>query len=249
MPNFSARGVGVGAAFWTSTDPTSVNNAILLPLGFVAECRDGRAYRWGKMASTADSVAGNVLQSPAEIANHQARTVSTAAIGATSLTFTPAGTGGAANLYAEGYLAITVSTGLGYLYRVSSHAAITSSVAFTVNLDPADPIQVATVTATTKGDLISNCYNNLIQSPVTTLTGNPAGVAPYIITASQNGWIQTFGVASVLTKGTPGPGLPVSVPGSAAGGVVINTAALHIVGYMMETGVDAATNAVYLTMG
>jgi hypothetical protein len=142
-----------------------------------------------------------------------------------------------------------VSTGLGYAYKVSSHAAITSSVAFTVFLDLADPIQIATVTATSKGDLAAHPFNNFIQSPVTTLTGMPAGVSPYIITSGNNGWLQTYGACSVLTKGTPGPGLPVSVPGSAAGAVVINTAALHIVGYMMETGVDAATNLVYLTLG
>lgn len=242
MPNFTARGVGVGASGYYN------DTSVLLPLGFVAESRDGRTYRWCKVGSGADLVAGNVIQAPAQITNHQACTVSTAVIGATSLTFTPLGTGGAANLYSEGYLAITVSTGLGYIYKVSSHAAITASVAFTLNLDPADPIQVATVTATSKGDLCHNVYQNVIQSPITTLTACPAGVAPYIITLSQNGWLQTGGAASVLTKGTPGPGLPVSVPGSVAGGVVINTAALHIVGYMLETGVDAATNLVYLTM-
>lgn len=242
MPNFTARAVGAGASGYYN------DTTVLLPLGSPVESRDGRMYRWCKVGSGADTVAGNVIQAPAQIGNHQACTLSTAAIGATSLSFTPLGTGGAANLYAEGYLAVTVSTGLGYIYKVSSHAAITASVAFTLNLDPADPIQVATVVATTKGDLVHNVYQNVIQSPVTTLTACPAGVSPYIITLSQNGWLQTGGAASVLTKGTPGPGLPVSVPGSAAGAVVINTAALHIVGYMLETGVDAATNAVYLTM-
>lgn len=242
MPNFTARPLASGAGGYYN------DTTVLLPLGTPVESRDGRMFRWCKVSSAADTVAGNVIQAPAQIANHQACTVSTAAIGATSLTFTPAGTGGAANLYTEGYLAISVSTGLGYIYKVSSHAAITASTAFTLNLDPADPIQIATVTATTKGDLIHNNFQNVIQSPITTLSANPAGVSPYIITASSNGWLQTGGAASVLTKGTPGPGLPVSVPGSAAGAVVINTAALHIVGYMMETGVDAATCMVYLTM-
>jgi len=248
MPGFSARPVGAGAAFWTSTDNTAVNTAILLPLGSVVEARDGRMYRWAK-AGISDLVAGNVIQAPAQLANYQAATVTTVPIGSTSIGFTPGATAAAANLFAEGFLAITVSTGLGYIYKVSSHPANAGSVLMTVQLDPADPIQVATVTATTKGDLVHNPYQNVIQSPVTTLTGLPVGVAPYIITAAQNGWLQTYGPAAVLTKGTPGPGLPVSVPGSAAGAVVINTAALHIVGYMMETGVDASTNAVFLTLG
>lgn len=242
MPNFSARPIGAGAGGYYN------DTTVLLPLGAPVESRDGRMFRWAKVSSAADSVAGNVMQAPAEIANHQARTVSTVAIGATSIVFTPGNTGGAAGLYSEGYLFISVSTGLGYRYKVSQHDAITASTAFTLNLDPADPIQIATVTATTKGDLIHNNFQNVIQSPITTITANPAGVSPYIITASSNGWLQTGGACAVLTKGTPGPGLPVSVPGSVAGGVVINTAALHIVGYMMETGVDAATCGVYLTM-
>lgn len=247
MPHFSARAIGAAPdAYWNDT----AANSPALPLGMIVECRDGRAFRWASVASTADLVAGNVIQGPAEIANHEARTVSTVAIGATSLVFTPAGTGGAANLYSEGYLALTVSTGLGYCYKVSSHAAITSSVAFTVNLDPADPIQVATVTATTKGDLIANPYQNVIQAPITTLTGKVAGVAPYIITASNKGWLQVSGAAAVLTKGTPGPGLMAGSPGSAAGAVVIFAAATTtLVGDMMETGVDAATNMVWLRIG
>lgn len=244
MPNFTARALGAGAQGYYN------DTSVLLPLGSPVESRDGRMFRWCSVGSASDLVAGNVIQSAAMITNHSACIVSTAAIGATSLTFTPLGTGAAANFYSEGYLSITVSTGLGYCYKVSSHAAITASVAFTVNLDPADPIQVATVTATTKGNLVPNAYSQTIQAPVTTLTGKVAGVAPYIITKSQNGWLQTYGAAAVLLKGTPAVGVMVGAPGSAAGaGVIFAAATTMLLGDTMEVGVDAATTTVYLRIG
>ncbi len=244
MPNFTARAVGAGAAGYYN------DTSVLLPLGSPVESRDGRMYRWCSVGSSTDLVAGNVIQGAPVITNHSACIVSTVPIGATSIVFTPLGTGAAAQYYAEGYLAISVSTGLGYSYKVSSHAAITASVAFTLNLDPADPIQVATVTATSKGNLVPNPYSQVIQAPITTLTGKVAGVAPYIITKAQNGWLQTFGAASVLLKGTPAVGVMVGSPGSAAGaGVIFAAATTMLLGDTMEVGVDAATTNVYLRIG
>lgn len=249
MPQFSARAVGAGAAFGSSTDPTNAASP-LLPLGTVVETKDGRAYRWAKAASTADLVAGNTIQAPAFIVNHTALAVATAPIGATSFVVTPLGTGGAANLYAEGYMNVSVTAGLGYSYQISSHALITSSVAFTLNLMPWDGLIVALVTASSKVNLVQNPFNNVIQFPTTTATNRCVGVAPYIITASQNGWLQTYGPACVLQKGTVGAGLAVGTPGSVAGGCVIFAAATtQYIGEMMETGVDAVGAAVFLRIG
>lgn len=244
MPNFSARPVGAGVPYYSTTDPT-LNTSPLLPLGMTVEARDGRGFKWC-MVGASDLVAGNTIQSAAFLTNHTAMAVPITAIGATSLLVTPGATAGAANLYAEGFVTISVTPGLGYTYKVSSHAAITSSTAFTLNLDPADPIQVA-LTASSKVDVIANKYQNVIQFPITTATGALAGVAGYIIKATQNGWLQTKGPCAVLNKGTTGAGLMVGAPGSVAGGVVIFAAATtSLVGNIMQTGVDASCNLVDL---
>lgn len=250
MPNFSARAVGV-PAFGTNTDPTSTNSSILLPLGAAAETRDGRVFRWAK-AGAADLVAGNTIQSAAFLTNHTAMAVATptAALGGrlgdTYVQVTPGATAGAANLYAEGWASISVTPGLGYTYQVSSHLAITSSVAFVLNFMGSDGLIVA-LTSSSKVDLVHNRYQNVIQFPVTTQTGSLAGVAPYIITASQNGWLQTRGPCAVLNKGTTAVGLTVGCPGSVAGGcVVFAVATTALLGHIMQTGVDASANLVDL---
>lgn len=249
MPNFSARPLGAGAAFGSSTDPTSAGSP-LLPLGTPVETHDGRTFRWCKASSAADLVAGNTIQAPAFIVNHTALAVATAPIGATSFSVTPLGTGGAANLYAEGYMNVSVTAGLGYCYQISSHAAITASVAFTLNLVPSDGLIVALVAASSKVNLVQHPYNNVIQFPITTATNRCVGVAPYIISASQNGWLQTYGAACVLQKGTVGAGLAVGTPGSAAGACVAFAAATtQYIGEMLETGVDAVGAAVFLRIG
>lgn len=250
MPNFSSVPVGAGVPFYSSTDPT-LSTSPLLPLGSPVEVRDGRRFRWCK-AGASDLVAGNTIQSAAFLTNHTVMAVATPSatlggrLGDTFVSVTPGATTGAANLYAEGFASISITPGLGYTYKVSSHLAIASSTAFIINLDPADPIQVA-LTSSSKVDLIHNPYQNVIQFPVTTATGALVGVAGYIVSASQNGWLQTWGPCAVLNKGTTGVGLMVGAPGSVAGGVVIFAAATtSLVGNMMQTGVDASCNLVNL---
>ena len=250
MPNFSSVPVGVGVPFYSTTDPT-VTTSPLLPLGSPAEVRDGRRYRWC-LAGLSNLVAGNTIQSAAFLIDHTAMAVATPTaalggrVGDTYLSVTPGATAGAANLYAEGFASISVTPGLGYTYKINNHAAITASVAFVLYFDPADPIQVV-LSSASKVDLVHHPMKNVVQFPITTATGNLVGVAPYIISASQNGWLQTWGPCAVLCKGTPGAGMSVGAPGSVAGGAVIFAAATTaLVGNMMETGVDATSSLVNL---
>ncbi len=210
--------------------------------------RDGRRFRFAK-AGAVDLVVGNVLQASAQIADHQLCGVPVTAVGSTAITVTPGATGGAANLYAGGLAMIGVTPDLGSSYIIDHHAAITASVAFTLYLATDDPIQTAFTTAT-KLTLIANPYSGVIQSPITTLTGAVVGVAVSIIPANGWGWIQTGGPSAALVNGTPGVGLAVVVPGTAAGCVVVDggVAATQVVGSMMITGVDGKCGAVYLNL-
>lgn len=218
-------------------------------LGELATDGFGRKFRYVQ-AGAAALVVGNTIQGPAEIADHYGMTPTAASLGATSVTVTPGATAGAANLYSGGWLMVDTtgaSLSIGYAYPVDSHLAITASTAFVVNL--ALPLQTA-LTTSNRLTLVSNPYKNVIQAPVTTLTGVVVGVAVYPIAAGEYGWVQTGGPACVLNKGTTGPGLAVVVPGTVAGGVVIDGAAsaTPVIGMMMVTGVDAKALPIYLTI-
>lgn len=215
------------------------------PIGTRAVDDTGRVFRYVK-AGAVDLVAGNVLQSPAIVALHLANTPPVVAIGATSFSYTPGATGGVADLYQDGFLQVDTAPGPGYTYGVAGHAAITASVAFTLNLK--DPIQVA-LTATSRVGLIQNKYRGVIQMPVTTATGTAVGIATYVITANQYGWIGTWGQFSVLIAGTPALGAIVMAPGAVAGAAEIIVAAgtlivAQILGSMSQVGVAGKFNYV-----
>jgi hypothetical protein len=215
-------------------------------LGNRAVTKDGRVFRYCQ--AVADTVAGSVYQSTAPIALHLARTAPVVAIGATSFVFTPGAAGGVANLYAEGFLQADTTPGNGYIYTVSGHAAITSSVAFTLNL--ADKIQIALSGASTVG-LVHNPFKNVIVQP-TTATAATQGVAPCIITTARSTVAQTWGPGSTLINGTPGVGIGVVISATTAGAVDVAAVAaeinVRIIGRMMQVGVSAKNNFVYLTL-
>jgi hypothetical protein len=218
------------------------------PLGARFEMSDGRVFRYCRAGAVA-LVAGNVVQAPAQLVNHQQLTPSAAAAGATTLVAALGATAATANQYAGGWAIIDTTPGEGYMYPISGHAAVASSGTITLALDRASGIEVA-LTTSSRVSLQANPYNGVIQSPVTTLTGAVVGVAIYPIAINGYGWVQTHGPAAVLIAGTPGVGLAVVVPATAAGAVVIDgaAAATKVVGSMMVTGVDGKIQAVLLNI-
>jgi len=241
MPVFFAEPEAYGQDGFTSSS-TQIHE-----LGRRAVTKDGRVFRYAQ-AGASDTVAGSVYQSAAPVANHLAQTPPAVAVGATSFAFTPGATAGAANLYAEGYLQVDTTPGNGYTYQVSGHAAISASTAFTLNLMPWDPIQVALTTSSRVG-LVHNAFKNVIINP-TTATAAVAGVSPAIITSTQYGWLQTWGPASVLINGTPGVGIGVVISATTAGAVDVAAVAaeinIRIIGHMMQVGVSTKNNFVSL---
>jgi hypothetical protein len=216
------------------------------PLGTRAVSKDGRSFRYVK-AGVADLVAGNCLQSPAIIALHLTCVPPIVPIGAKSFTFTPGSTAGAANYYENGLMQVDTTPGEGYTYSVAGHAAFNSGTAFTLNLN--DPIQVA-LTASSSVGLIANPYRGVIQMPITTATASLVGVAHYVITGGQFGWITTWGLTSVLIGGTPALGACVMSPGTVAGNAVVmtttNLIVAQVVGNMAQIGVNTELNFVFV---
>lgn len=220
-------------------------------VGTRAEDRCGRVYRYVQAGSGADLVAGNVIQGPAVVTAHLANTPPVVAVGATSFTYTPGATLGTINQYEGGLLQVDTNPGNGYAYGIDSHAAFNSGTAFTLNLESDDPIQVALTTGSRVG-LMANPYKGVIQMPITTATGPLVGVAQTVITASQYGWVLTYGPASVLIAGTPALGVGVWAPGAVAGAAeVITTTNLVLaqqVGFMRQIGVAGKNNFVNVTI-
>lgn len=231
-------------AFGSGGDTRYNSTALADPPGTLRRDRIGRLWR-AVLAGAADLVAGNVIQSPAQVANHIARTAIAAAIGDTTFSLALGATAAAANQYAGGLAIISVTPGLGQELVITGHLAVLSSGTGVFNLDSATPIQVA-LTTSSKVDLQANPYRGVIQAPVTTATGVAVGVATSVVTAAQYGYVQTWGPCGVLITGTPAVGASVVGTGAVAGAAAIASSTLGVIGRMMVTGVDTACNAVFL---
>jgi hypothetical protein len=236
--NLSSLPITLGPGAFTSSATQSVK------LGTVGFDRFGRKYRY-VLAGASNLVKGNVIQSSAQDTAHQNLVAVAASVGATSFVAALGASAAAANLYKDGYAYVTTTPALGSLYVVKQHDAVASSGNITINCAEDTPVLVAHTTST-RISLTRNPCAGVIQSPVTTLTGAVQGVAVYNITAAQYGWIGVNGEFPTLIAGTPGVGLGVVVPATAAGAVVVDGAAsaTPVVGFMMETGVDGRVQMV-----
>lgn len=213
------------------------------PIGTRGEDRFGRVFRYC-LAGGTTLVAGNCLQAPAQLADHQDMTPSAAAIDDKTISVTPGATAGAADLYAGGIAVIDTTPGLGYSYPVNTHLAITASTLFVLQLAAGWTIQVA-LTATSRVSLYSNPYANVIQTPVTTLTNIVVGACVYPITNAQYGWVGVHGHFGTLIQGTPAVANSLSCPATAAGAAAINSGTLPIIGTIMDTGQDGKVEGVF----
>lgn len=217
-----------------------------MPLGVYGETQGGRGYRYCKVGAVA-TVSGKVYQSAALDATNQTLSggfaVAAAAIGDTAVT-TTATTTLAANLVAEGYLSVDVTPGQGELYKIKSHPAASAAVV-TFTLD--DPIRVA-LTTSSRVIVTKHPYDSIVIEPGTP-TGVIVGVAQNIKTAAYYGWIQTYGVASVLFTGTGVAGKAVgSLSSGTSGSSAPAIAATNILGYNQATSITGEYAFVYLTI-
>ena len=99
-----------------------------------------------------------------------------------------------------------------------------------------------------------------IQSPITTATGVAVGVAVSIILTSETGnnwgWLQTRGIAAILTSGTVLLGAEAIVPSLAAGSInaalvteLGSTQSSEVtVGQVQRVAATAAWSTIFLTI-
>lgn len=219
-------------------------------LGSYAETADGRGFRYVLMGGTS-AVPGKLYTASAfSQANDSpvgGLAVAAAAIGATQVTITTSTTH-TANILAGGYLVTDVTPGQGQIYRIKGNTAVTSAANMVVYLD--DPIIVALTTASSVV-LTASPYSNVIVSPGGASTGIPVGIATYVITNANYGWLQTHGPSVVLSGVATSlslPGVPVCPSASTAGSVIVSTAILPTIGWIMHLFTATEYGLVFLTI-
>lgn len=233
-------------------------------LGSKREYEDGRIFRYAHFVSAVNRgiiCSQDVSVSLVDVIDGKA---TAAAIGATQITLTDTdewgvtGTAFASDIYQGGYFAPEDDDGEGYSYRISGNVGATT--AGVVVLDLFDPLITAITTDTDVsiiGPLWKNCKIAVPNSDTVV-----CGVSVIGVTAGYYAWVQTWGVANVLTEvvGTTAPsiGNPAFLDDGTNGavgpfaGVASNTTLnagdwdTPYIGDFLTTATDAAHSAVFL---
>ena len=186
------------------------------------DSKTGKAYRYA-LAGAADLVVGNLLQASVRTAQHENLSIGTAAaVGDLYLQVTNGTTtivpadfiGGTISVYTAGTVAICDEYTI-----IDIKGTLTSTGALKVYTDR--PIRYVYSTSA-KVNLKKSPWSGVIVAP-TTQTEIPVGVAIYPILAGQYGWVQTHGVASMLshTTGNFDVGSDLGTPAATAGAATV----------------------------
>ncbi len=168
-----------------------------LPMGKQLILEDGRKFRFARV-NTPVLVVGNVLAAATPLSTDASQACAVGVVGDRIITFTHGAATTVINMFAEGYANISLAPGSGQMYKIASHAALTNATAGDIlNLAPGHALRVA-LTTTSDVTLVNNLYDGVIQQPATPL-GGLAGIAITAIAAGDFGWVQTRGIASVLS--------------------------------------------------
>ena len=227
MSNFLSGPVVVAAQTLQSSSADKYHN-----LGELIFSNDGRAFRYCEAAGTA-LIAGQLQQSQAQDTDTQDLTAVAAAVGDLSLVSTTTVTV-TSNEYAEGFALVTVTPGVGRIYKIKGHIAYTTA-APTFNL--AEGVKVA-LTTTSRIDAMANPFADVIVAP-TTYTSSAAGVAVEPLAIDQFGWLQVSGVCNLLADGAAVVGEPVIRSNGVAGAIEPTTTTFTVQGFVgyAKTGI------------
>lgn len=124
-----------------------------------------------------------------------------------------------ADQFAGGYICLSSDTSEGYIYRIKGNTAVGNPNTLTERFELYDAL-VSAIDATTDCILIGNRYANL--EIATTTDSTLAGVTMRVQGASAYGWVQTKGIACILTDetgGFPTVGTIVTLSDSVSGAV------------------------------
>jgi hypothetical protein len=235
-------------AFGGNGSQFAVNTIKQNALGTQMVFADGRLFRYGQAAATQIATA-KMCQQTLNSANLDELVVPTArAVGDLVVTLTTGSTAVAADAMQDGWINVEDDTGEGYLYSVATNAAAATTATLTITLN--EPLQVAWTTSTTVGVFFSPFSAVIVHpSPATAML---VGVTPRIIPASNFGWFQNWGPASVTTEGTVVINEQV-IDSASADGAVAPTASTaageeNYVGVVMEVAATTEQSLVWMRL-
>ena len=231
------------------------------PIGARREMPDGRVFRYAHFVAAVNRgvlVSQDISVSAAGPIDGKA---TAAAIGATTITLTDTDTfttADAADVYAGGYFMPEDDAGEGYSYRIRGNKQGTA--AGVMSLDLYDGLVIA-ITTDTDVNIIGSMWNN-VKIAAAGSDAIVAGVSVRDMTIAYYGWVQTWGVANVLsevpTTTAPTVGNPAFLDDGTAGavgpfaGVASNTTInagdwdTPYVGDFLYSGVDTTNVGVFL---
>jgi hypothetical protein len=212
-------------------------------------------FRYASQFDTTAIGPNKVAAFCAPVANHVTETgtlTGTTVVGATRLTITLGATAAYAREYENGYLKIqSATTGAGQIFKLKGHAAVASSGVLTSDIY--DPVVTAT-SGTTTWSLLHEAWGSIVINP-TTAVAPACGVtmvnwAAATSTAPNFGWVQTWGVASVLQDTSAlvaGHGVGLSAITAGACAVAVETDIEQRIGTSLEAmGTDDVYASVFL---
>jgi len=164
-------------------------------LGELVHTNDGRQFRYCSAGGTA-LVAGDLQQSKVENTSDADLAVAAAAVGDTTIVTTST-VSVDANEYAQGFVVVNTTPGLGQVLAIRSHLAA-SAAALTIQLS--DNVDVA-LTTSSRITLVANAYKDLIINPSTTQTSNVVGSILQPLATTAFGWLGVGGLQPVLCDG------------------------------------------------
>lgn len=242
---------------------SSTDSSLATLTGARFQLADGREVVLVQNAGTA-LVAGNLIQGPAQVANHQNIAVTAFSAATTNAlataTVTLGATAATANQYQGGQLVVNAGTGIGQTLKVSGHPAALASGSLVVTLE--DNPAVA-LDATSKVCLRLNPHGSSNGTDVrtdgviicpTTLTGQVVGVSLTAVPASTStvpsfGFIQTRGPVACLNNGGTAIGLDLMPSGTAAGACATFVATTSTrIGTAVEAGVTTEARQIVVQL-
>ena len=232
---------------------------------------DDRSFRFVKFMSGTAIGPNKVAAMAAPVAEHTSEANDPWVAGTKVVPFTPAAVIVSQDQYRDGYIKIEGGTnGIGQMYKVTSHGFKDLSAATTFSLY--DEV-VTTTTGSETATLISNPWSGIVINPTTAVTAacgvtlaNFAAVAtstsavsgylqtagtvaaPTTYTQPRFGWVQTWGIASVLLDTSAlvaGHGVGLSALTAGACAVAVETDIEQRIGIAMEA---MTTDNIYATV-
>lgn len=219
-------------------------------MGTRMELPDGRVFAHAKMGGTT-GVAGNLYTTMAEAdagLKYERATIA-AAVDATSITLTLAGTATVADTYADGFIFVNDSAaggdGQGEVYKIKSSASAAAGSACIFTLADGDTVKTAIKAGSSVAGVARNEFSGVIIYAAGTITGGLAGIAPIAATADYYFWVQRKGVCNAYTSDTIGAACDAAIPGLTQGALRQMTGTTVVINQVGTWMFPAATASDY----